>query len=95
MIVQHRRRIVYEDHSLEPNASFWFKEFRKITHFPFNWHYHPELELTLIVKGRGLRFVAGLNSRIIARATYRLLGSNTPHTLAIPAGPWPLGAIRW
>ena len=79
MIVQHRRRIVYEDHSLEPNASFWFKEFHKLTHFPFNWHYHPEIELTLIVKGRGLRFVAD-SIQDYREGDLCLLGSNTPHT---------------
>ncbi len=79
MLIAPRRRIILENHPLEPNTSFAFKEFRKITHFPFNWHYHPELELTLIVKGRGLRFVVD-SIQDYREGDLCLLGSNTPHT---------------
>ena len=86
MIIAPRRRIVFENHPLEPNTSFAFKEFRKLTHFPFNWHYHPELELTLIVKGRGLRFV-GDSIQDYSEGDLCLLGSNTPHTWQSNPGP--------
>src|SRR6516165_2256855 len=77
-MIIYPRRIQFEDHRLDPHTSFAYKEFR-VSHFPFNWHYHPEIELTMIVKGRGLRFVAD-SIQDYREGDLCLLGSNTPHT---------------
>ena len=42
------------------------------------WHFHPELELTHIVKGRGTRFV-GDNIEFFQDGDMILVGSNLPH----------------
>ena len=42
------------------------------------WHFHPELELTHIVKGRGTRFV-GDNIEFFQDGDLILVGANLPH----------------
>lgn len=48
------------------------------THFSYPWHYHPELELTLIVQGRGLRYVGDSIAEFEA-GDLCLIGGGTPH----------------
>jgi AraC-like DNA-binding protein len=74
------RKIRYEEVPVDSAASFTFREFRW-PRFPFNWHYHPELELTLILKGQGLRF-AGDSVEEFKLWDLCLIGANLPHTWA-------------
>jgi AraC-like DNA-binding protein len=48
------------------------------SHFYDKWHFHPELELTHIVTGRGTRFV-GDNIEFFEDDDLVLIGSNMPH----------------
>jgi AraC-like DNA-binding protein len=81
-----QRKVHYEDVPIDTRASFTLREFRW-PEFPFNWHYHPELELTLIVKGFGLRFVGDSVGEFKA-GDLCLVGENTPHTWAsAPTAP--------
>lgn len=51
------------------------------TVFDFNWHYHPEYELTFIVNGKGQRYV-GDNFTSFFAGDLVLLPPNLPHTWA-------------
>lgn len=62
---------------IEYNCSFSIKEHI----FPYlynHWHYHPEIEFTLIRKGNGMRLV-GDNMEVFEDGDLILLGSNLPH----------------
>lgn len=54
---------------------------RRVPNIPFEWHHHPECELTLTLNSRGMRFIA---DHIGAYDSHDLVlsPSNMPHTWA-------------
>ncbi|MCY7349520.1 MAG: AraC family transcriptional regulator, partial [Cytophagaceae bacterium] len=59
------------------NRSFLFREFT-LQAFDAPYHFHPEIELTLILSSQGKRFV-GTNIAEFGPGDLVLLGSNLPH----------------
>lgn len=47
--------------------------------FDFKWHYHPEIEINLIVRGQGKRLV-GDSVQEFTEGEITVFGSNLPHT---------------
>lgn len=54
---------------------YWVRSDR----FGFHWHYHPELEITYVHRGHGMRLV-GNDVAPFQAGDFVLLGSNLPHT---------------
>jgi len=53
------------------------------TRFDYPWHYHPEIELNLIVNGRGLRYVGDSVGEFEA-GEVTLVSGGTPHAWLSP-----------
>lgn len=64
--------------SVKGTSSFYAYRFQ-VPFFEFKWHYHPEFELTYIIKGNGHRIV-GNSYEQFSNGDLVLLGSNLPHT---------------
>jgi len=62
-----------------PQRSSFIHSVKSSPAFRFNWHFHPEYELTLIVRSQGKRFVAD-NISDYRDGDLVLLGPNLPHT---------------
>ena len=63
--------------SLEPESSFNLRQ-NKGSDFYNQWHFHPEIELIYIHKGRGTRFIGNNISRFESNEL-ALIGSNLAH----------------
>jgi AraC-like DNA-binding protein len=71
----------YEDlNAWKGNDSF--RAFRRMeSKFEFNWHYHPEYEITLIEKGNGKRLIGDSYENFEA-GDLVMIGKELPHTWA-------------
>ncbi|MFI5695499.1 AraC family transcriptional regulator [Kribbella sp. NPDC051586] len=73
-------RAVFE-HVAEPDEISWHHHVRHGAAFDFHWHFHPQVELTLITKGSGTRIV-GDSIENYWPGDLTLIGADVPHTYA-------------
>ncbi|WP_148714526.1 helix-turn-helix domain-containing protein [Chitinolyticbacter meiyuanensis] len=69
------------EHVLVPAGQSWSLLWRELPELPFQWHYHPEFELTLTLNARGQRFI-GDDVADFDDGDLVLVGPNLPHTWA-------------
>jgi AraC-like DNA-binding protein len=70
-------KATFEKVALRSDESFRLMEVAR-HRFGGGWHFHPEVELTLIVQSRGIRFIGDRASRFEA-GDLVLVGPNLPH----------------
>ncbi|KAF0812903.1 Bifunctional transcriptional activator/DNA repair enzyme AdaA [Andreprevotia sp. IGB-42] len=67
------------EHVTVPGGASWALLWRELPVLPFEWHYHPEYELTFTVNARGQRYV-GDHFADFDDGDLVLVGPNLPHT---------------
>ncbi|MEV5967433.1 AraC family transcriptional regulator [Kribbella sp. NPDC051952] len=72
------------EHVVEPSEISWHHHVRRGTAFDFYWHFHPQVEITLITKGSGTRIVGDSIENYWPR-DLTVIGAELPHTFA--SGP--------
>jgi AraC-like DNA-binding protein len=72
-------RPLFEKVAVPPGASWALLDRRLEDGIPFQWHYHPEFELTLTMNSRGQRYI-GDSVAPYDDGDLVLLGPNLPHT---------------
>ena len=72
-------KAVLEDIKSQKGTSSFYAYRFQVPFFEFKWHYHPEYELTYIVKGNGYRII-GNTYENYKDGDLVLLGPNLPHT---------------
>jgi AraC-like DNA-binding protein len=72
-------RPLFEKVTIPPGASWSLLNRRLDDGIPFQWHYHPEFELTLTLNSRGQRYI-GDSVANYDDGDLVLLGPNLPHT---------------
>jgi AraC-like DNA-binding protein/mannose-6-phosphate isomerase-like protein (cupin superfamily) len=76
----------------DPSLPLTLRDIRS-THFSYPWHYHPEVELTYVVQGHGLRYV-GDSIGEFEDGDLCLIGPETPHCwLSRPVTGKPVRAM--
>ncbi|WP_085584207.1 AraC family transcriptional regulator [Thalassospira mesophila] len=71
-------KLLFEHVQIAPDRS-WRGLHRQLPAIPFEWHYHPEYELTLTINSAGRRYV-GDHIGDYRHEDLVLLGPNLPHT---------------
>lgn len=78
-------RAYLEKVSSDPESSFRFF-LRKIDQIPFEWHFHPEYELTFTLHGEGERYV-GDHVSTFSEPDLVFIGPNVPHSWVTNSKP--------
>jgi AraC-like DNA-binding protein/quercetin dioxygenase-like cupin family protein len=91
MQIHRRRQLRSEVIPVDARSSFVVRDF-KLRSFEFRWHHHPEVELTLVIRGHGIRYVSD------SIESYRagdlcLIASNIPHTWSSEPAHGPVRSL--
>lgn len=84
-------KLLFEHVRIAPDRS-WRGLHRRLPAIPFEWHYHPEYELTLTLDSCGRRYV-GDHIGHYDHGDLVLLGPNLPHTWHSVDAPAPSGDL--